>query len=262
LSKTGELRLLLVDTEALERSATDDLQRGVWGSWPRLVEEFNSLNGRALALGIDSGMDPIERVPDKHLGYMTGVGAGTAHEKAKFSEVISKAHRLKQRLEIELDQMSVPKAAYDPIERLSLLCARFHTVVVQLRHRHEGRQTLDVSDEYDVQDLLHALLKLFFDDIRPEEWTPSYAGQSSRMDFLLKQDRVVIETKKTRPGLGAKEVGNQLILDIEHYKKHPDCGHLVCFVYDPDNRVANPRGLENDLSRSSEDFSVTVLIRP
>jgi hypothetical protein len=49
--------------------------------------------------------------------------------------------------------------------------------------RHDGRPTLGVGDEYDVQDLLHALLRLFFDDIRPEERTPSYAGESTRMDF-------------------------------------------------------------------------------
>jgi len=45
---------------------------------------------------------------------------------------------------------------------------------------------------------------------------------------------VVIETKMTRASLGAKQVGEQLILDIEHYKQHSDCGHLVCLVYDPE----------------------------
>lgn len=45
---------------------------------------------------------------------------------------------------------------------------------------------LFLEDEYDVQDLPHALLLLYFDDVRAEEWTPSYAGKSARMDFLLK----------------------------------------------------------------------------
>jgi hypothetical protein len=35
-----------------------------------------------------------------------------------------------------------------------------------------------LKDEYDVQDLLYALLRIFFDDVRPEEWTPSFAGKS------------------------------------------------------------------------------------
>lgn len=101
----------------------------------------------------------------------------------------------------------------DPVDKIRNLLLRFHAVVVQLRQRREDRPTLDVEDEYDVQDLLHALLFLEFDDVRPEEWTPSYAGKSSRVDFLLKPEEIVIEVKKTRSGLGAKEVGDQLILD-------------------------------------------------
>ena len=78
--------------------------------------------------------------------------------------------------------------------------------------------------------LLHALLLLYFDDVRAEEWTPSYAGKSSRMDFLLKNERVVIEVKKTRQGLADKELGDQLIIDVDRYKVHPDCKRLICFV--------------------------------
>jgi hypothetical protein len=45
---------------------------------------------------------------------------------------------------------------------------------------------------------VRALLALWFDDVRPEEWTP-------RMDFLIKEHQLVVETKKTRKGLGAKK---------------------------------------------------------
>jgi hypothetical protein len=142
------------------------------------------------------------------------------------------------------------------------LFARFHLVARQLRERHDGRGTLDVEDEYDTQDLVHSLLHLNFDDIRPEEWTPSYAGGSSRMDFLLKQEKFVIEVKKTRKGLGARELGEQLIIDIQKYKNHPDCKSLICFVYDPEGRIANPRGVENDLKKDTEGLKVRVLITP
>jgi len=135
-------------------------------------------------------------------------------------------------------------------------------VAVQLRHRHENRSTLNVTDEYDVQDLLHALLRIFFEDVRPEEWTPSYAGKSSRMDFLLPAEELVVEVKKTRPSLGAKELGSELIEDIARYKVHPKCKRLICFVYDPDGRVANPRGIERDLSRNENGFEVKVIITP
>jgi hypothetical protein len=82
------------------------------------------------------------------------------------------------------------------------------------------------------------------------------------MDFLLKPEQIIIEIKKTRKGLGAKEVGSQLIDDIERYQNHPDCKVLICFVYDPEGRIANPRGIESDLSRVKENLTVQVLIRP
>jgi hypothetical protein len=139
---------------------------------------------------------------------------------------------------------------------------RFHSTVRAFRNRYSCRQPLTVSDEYDVQYIYGALLQLFFDDIRPEECTPSYAGKASRIDFLLKNERTVIEIKKTRDGLKDKELGSQLIDDIERYRSHPDCDFLVCFVYDPDGFISNPRGVEADLSRERDGLDVLVQIMP
>lgn len=152
--------------------------------------------------------------------------------------------------------------APERIEALFRIGERFHLVAKQLRIRRESRPTLDVNDEYDVQDLFHALLRIPFDDVRPEEWTPSYAGRASRMDFLLPEIEAVVEIKKSRPGLGARELGEELIVDISKYKKHPSCRTLFCFVYDPDGRINNPRGIENDLNAKQEELTVRVLIAP
>lgn len=149
----------------------------------------------------------------------------------------------------------------DPLELLRLILQRFHSIAVQLRNRYSNRPTLDIADEYDVQDLLHSILMLHFDDIRPEEWTPSYAGKSARVDFLLKQEKIVIEVKKTRKGLGTKEVGDELIIDSKRYQSHPDCKTLVCFIYDPENRISNPIGLIDDINQNDE-FYVETIISP
>lgn len=148
------------------------------------------------------------------------------------------------------------------VDALYRIGERFHLVARQLRQRREDRPTLDIVDEYDVQDLFHALLRIPFDDVRPEEWAPSYAGGSSRMDFLLPEIEAVVEIKKTRPGLGARELGEQLIVDISKYKNHPNCRMLFCFVYDPDGRINNPRGIENDLNAEQDTLKVRVLITP
>ncbi len=151
----------------------------------------------------------------------------------------------------------------NPLGKLEHIFKRFHKVARQLRARHDNRPTLTITDEYDVQDLLHAILKLFFTDIRPEEWTPSYAGASARMDFLLKNEEIAVEVKKTRESLKAKTLGEQLIVDITKYKEHPHCETLICFVYDPEGIIGNPEGLKSDLEKmTSDDLEVIVLIFP
>ena len=144
---------------------------------------------------------------------------------------------------------------------LLYLLNHFHSIARQLRNRHDNRDTILIRDEYDVQDLLHALLYSQFEDIRAEEWTPSYAGKSARMDFLIRDINTVIEVKKTRDTLTEKEIGDQLIVDIERYKNHPDCSVLICFIYDPEERINNPKGLINDLEKANNGF-VKVIIQP
>lgn len=138
---------------------------------------------------------------------------------------------------------------------------KFARVARQLRTRHDGRETLTIRDEYDVQDLLHSLLLLHFDDVRAEEWTPSYAGGCERMDFLLKDLQTVIEVKKTRDSMTIKKLGEELIVDIEKYKTHPDCKQLYCFVYDPEFNLGNPASIQKDLEEAHKGF-VKVFVRP
>jgi DpnII restriction endonuclease len=153
-----------------------------------------------------------------------------------------------------------PSQKLSHTQTLELVCHRFQKVALQLQERYGNRPTLVLEDEYDVQYLFHALLRIFFEDVRPEEWTPSYAGKSSRMDFLLPIEETVLEVKKTRESLRDAEIGSQLLVDIARYKAHQQCKRLICFVYDPENRIRNPRGLERDLSKKSEGLDVKVII--
>jgi len=139
------------------------------------------------------------------------------------------------------------------------ICNNFHSFAIQITKRHNRRSTIKIKDEYDVQDLLHAILRMFFDDVRPEEYTQSYAGGAVRMDFLLKTEQIVIEVKKPRDGLTDKKLGEELIIDKEKYKIHSDCKCLICFVYDPDHIINNPAAIEKDLSEQDDTM---VLIRP
>lgn len=149
-----------------------------------------------------------------------------------------------------------------PFDVLDRIARSFHRIATQLSNRYNGRATIAISDEYDVQDLLHSLLLIDFADIRKEEWIPSYAGGASRADFLLKRELTIVEVKKTRKGLDDRELGNQLLVDIPRYQKHSDCKSLYCLVYDPEHRIGNPRGIEGDLSKTHGELPVKVVIVP
>jgi hypothetical protein len=97
-------------------------------------------------------------------------------------------------------------------------------------------------------------------DIRAEEYTPSYAGSSTRMDFLLPAHNLVLEIKFVRDGNHAKKIGNELIVDIDHYRRHPDCNTLWCIIFDSPHLVPNPEGLKKDLEglRTTKDGAVNV----
>jgi len=157
-----------------------------------------------------------------------------------------------------------PTAANTPQKDILLRCLKsFDKFAIQIKRRHQGRSSVIIQDEYDVQDLIHAILKLFISDIRPEEWTPKYAGGASRMDFFLPDEETVIETKMTRDTLKDKGVGEELIIDIARYKQRTDCNHLVCLIYDKDSYINNPTGLKKDLENLSDDqIIVTVIICP
>jgi len=176
--------------------------------------------------------------------------------------VISRAVKFNKSIEELLIAYSKPIPVEDTNIVLENIFAKFHLVAKQLCTRYDNRDTLKVGDEYDVQDLFHGLLQLHFDDIRKELVVPEHAGASSRIDFYLPKEQIAVEVKKTRKELKKKELGDQLIIDIERYQKEENCKMLYCFVYDPDEIVTNPRGFEKDLSKKYGNLLVKVFIVP
>ena len=78
----------------------------------------------------------------------------------------------------------------------------------------------------------------------------------------MKRENIAIVVKKTRTGLGAREVADQLVIDCQRYSTHPDCTSLFCFVYDPEGRIGNPRGLEAELTSIGDERNIEVLVSP
>jgi len=147
-------------------------------------------------------------------------------------------------------------------ELLRIIIRGLPRAMQPLIHRRKGAQPLLFSSEYDIQDLLHALLRPWISDIRPEEFCPSYAGSNTRMDFLLPAHNLVIETKRVRDKAHASKIGDELIIDIEHYRKHKYSNYLWCVIYDPDLFISNPEGIISDLEgeRSTPEGTISVKV--
>lgn len=170
---------------------------------------------------------------------------------------------------IDIQQVD-PRVATKPVlvgksdlEKLLHLLNRFHRVAQKFRDRHDNRETIEIDDEYDVQDMLYALIHIEFDDIRKEDSSPSHAGANSRIDFVLKMSDILLEVKMTNDRLRDKKIGEELLIDIGRYKEYTGAKHLVIFIYDRGDRISNKHGLIRDLQRqSTAGFSINVVINP
>lgn len=231
------------------------------GRFKEIVHEVNDVFLDCFTNG-DASSRQLLHLANESMANFTGSPsyAGVENIRGYVASALIRARRnpLAIRASLESAQVTDKKDAKF-IERLA---ERLPTIIHELSNRREGRTTLAVNDEYDLQDLFRCLLHIQFNDIRPEDPSPNYAGASSRLDFVLPEVRAVVEIKMTRHGLNAKKLGEELLIDIARYQNHPQCDSLFCIVYDPDKRIANPRGVEADIERHSEEIKVRVMVVP
>jgi hypothetical protein len=148
----------------------------------------------------------------------------------------------------ESAQVDVPIA--EELERLAGLLSRVPDYLKMLVEAGAP----EVVNETDLQRLLHPLLRILYADVRREDLVPQFAGGGSRVDFLLKEVGVILETKMTRPTLTDQKVGAELLVDWGRYRQHPNCAGIFGLIYDPARHITNPSGLQADLT----DLSVAV----
>jgi hypothetical protein len=177
--------------------------------------------------------------------------------KDRFINPVRQQH---QYLEEALIRLGASSITAEALELLAHIGRRLPITFSILEPGHRGRPGISVEDEYDVQHILHAIAVLHFDEVEPEEPTPTMAGASSRLDFLLKQERVAIETKMMRANLSKNKLHHELASDIVYFRRHSDVDALFILVYDPKRKITNATGFENDLNSDSDDFHVRVVI--
>jgi hypothetical protein len=143
-----------------------------------------------------------------------------------------------------------------PLAVLENLLRRLPRVARQLRWRHAERPAFRVEDVYDLEDLLRALLPLHFDDVRPEARTPRY-DLGTRTDFVLAPEETVLTCKCVA---AEPQLVVQLDEDMAYYHGREIVRTLVAFVYDPEQRLIEPRRQEAAWSKAEGDLAVRCVI--
>lgn len=151
----------------------------------------------------------------------------------------------------------------DMLDGLNLLerVTRRLPISFAILHREiQKRPGIEIVDEYDVQRILHAVAVLLFEEVEDEDPTPKMAGASSRLDFLLRRERIAVETKMVGENLTIRRLRSDLAEDILYFRAHPDAGSLFIFVFDPARKITNAAGFERDLYSDSDEFPVRVVV--
>lgn len=132
--------------------------------------------------------------------------------------------------------------------------------------RYNKRNGIEIKDEYDVQDMLFALLKGFFQDLEREDPVPKLAGKSSRIDLNIRSQGIMIEVKMIKEkDKDHKKFIEELKVDIINYSEWKELKHLILFTYDPYKKTTDDnhfKELEGNNERNGIKFYVySVLVK-
>jgi hypothetical protein len=155
-------------------------------------------------------------------------------------------------------------------EKLSIIFSaldKFTSASKSLSERRKGKPTISLDDEYDIQDVLHVILRPHFPTIKIEEVVSGNDTEKFlKIDFVVSDLKVAVECKCIRDIKHARSITKELNDDIQTYHRHQDCNYLIFFVYDQDLLISNPDTLEknytNEQTFGTRKMKIELKIRP
>jgi hypothetical protein len=156
-----------------------------------------------------------------------------------------------------------PEVSY--VKILSAL-EQFGECVRYLNTRRSRGATLNLENEADVQDAIYLMLRPWITDLVSENPTDKVGNRHAIKDFLAPAARTVIEAKFIRDQSHGKNVSKELHDDIEVYRHHPKCDHLIFFVYDPDSLIPDVMALRREMATNrlydNRPLQCHLVVRP
>ena len=123
----------------------------------------------------------------------------------------------------------------------------FTECVRYLNTRRSTGAKLKLEKEADVQDAIYLMLRPWVRDLVHENPTDKVGNRFVIKDFLSPSAKTVIEAKFVRDENHGRQIAKEIHDDIETYRHHPDCGHIVFFIYDPNSLIPNVAALNEEV---------------
>lgn len=133
--------------------------------------------------------------------------------------------------ELLFQEMNQEAADVD-VSSIVQICKRLRHSAQSLSARKRKKPNFVISDEYDVQDLLHAVLRAYLKQVISEEPFGKVANAASgRADLAIQKLGVLIEVKLARSAADQRRILDDFGKDLNLYAKWPHLKHLICFIY-------------------------------
>lgn len=133
-----------------------------------------------------------------------------------------------------------------------------------IKNRRLNHKEFVIKDEYDVQDILYVIIKAVFPNMRDEDPIPKVGAKSSRIDLILREEKVLIEVKMIKEkDRNENHFIEQLKVDFESYHECKWLDKLFCFVYDPEKKtkdISNFNDLNGLRTKGQHTFDVEVIV--
>lgn len=170
---------------------------------------------------------PMQTYADKHYAELAAAGILTLSDGRLVP--FSNGKDYTNELLFALDAISAPAPS---VALLLQLCERLPQTARFLASRREGKQPYKISDEYDVQDLLHATIRAYFKYSIDEEPIGKVGGaRSARSDIAIPDLNTLIEVKYVHGPRDQQRIVEEFAQDLLLYTAWSPLQTFIYMVY-------------------------------
>lgn len=172
--------------------------------------------------------EPMKRYSDEHYARMRASGVTDLATDPRHLPFTNGRDFTNELLFSSLDADAPPP----DIALVLQLCERLPLAARVLEIRRAGKPPYQIQDEYDVQDLLHAVIRAYIKNSITEEPLGKVGGaRSSRADIAVEELGVIIEVKFVRSPKDQARIVDEFAQDLLLYSAWQPLKTFVYFVY-------------------------------